>query len=73
VANYRKILRTGAVVCGLMFTGVALPAVAQTNDQSTTYGHDRDSHFPWGVLGLLGLAGLMGRKRERNVTETRRV
>jgi hypothetical protein len=56
-----------------MFTGVALPAVAQTNDQSTTYGHDRDSHFPWGVLGLLGLAGLMGRKRERNVTETRRV
>jgi hypothetical protein len=58
-----------------MFTGVALPAAAQTTDAQGTreYGHDRDRHFPWGLLGLLGLAGLMGRKRERDVVETRRV
>ena len=75
MANYKKILRTGAVLSGLLLTGVTLPAAAQTNDDrgTTTYGHDRDRGFPWGVLGLLGLAGLMGRKRERDVVEPRRV
>jgi MYXO-CTERM domain-containing protein len=74
VANYKKIFRTAAVLCGLMVAGVSLPAVAQTNDQgATTDGRDHDRGFPWGILGLLGLAGLMGRKRERDVVATRRV
>lgn len=58
---------------GLLLTGVALPAVAQTSvEQGTT---DRDDHGfdEWGLLGLLGLAGLIGRKRERNAVHTGRI
>jgi hypothetical protein len=59
---------------GLVLTGVVMPAVAQTSaDQgSTTNRHDR-GFDNWGLLGLLGLAGLLGRKRERNVVEARRI
>jgi MYXO-CTERM domain-containing protein len=56
-----------------MFTTVAIPAAAQNDQGTATYGHDRDRGFPWGLLGLLGLAGLLGRKRDRDVVETRRV
>jgi MYXO-CTERM domain-containing protein len=74
LANYRKILRTGLIVSGLMLTGsVVVPAVAQTNvDQGRTTEQD-DHGFQWGLLGLLGLGGLVGRKRERNVVEPRRI
>jgi hypothetical protein len=73
LANYRKILRTGMVMSGLLVTGVALPAVAQNSmDQGTTTDHDRGFH-QWGLLGLLGLAGLIGRKRDRDVARTDRV
>jgi hypothetical protein len=74
VANYRKILWTGIVVSGLMLTGGAAPAVAQTTtNQGTTTDRDDDGFDDWGLLGLLGLAGLMGRKKERTVVDTRRV
>jgi MYXO-CTERM domain-containing protein len=73
LANYRKILRTGILMSGLLLAGGAVaPAMAQTVDQGTTTDRDNDG-FPWGLLGLLGLAGLLGRKRDRNVVETRRV
>jgi hypothetical protein len=73
LANYRKILRTGMVMSGLVLTGVALPAAAQNSmDQGTTTDHDRGFN-QWGLLGLLGLAGLMGRKRDRHVPPTGRV
>jgi hypothetical protein len=66
--NYKKILRTGIVMSGLLLTGVALPAVAQDRmDQGTTTNHDR-GFDNWGLLGLLGLAGLLGRKKDRDVT-----
>jgi MYXO-CTERM domain-containing protein len=68
LANYKKILRTGMVMSGLLLAGAALPAVAQNSvDRGTTTDHDRGFH-DWGLLGLVGLAGLLGRKREREVT-----
>jgi hypothetical protein len=74
VATYKKILRTGIIMSGLLLTGgAAAPAMAQTNvDQGTTT--DRDGGFDdWGLLGLIGLAGLLGRKRDRDVVRTNRV
>ena len=73
LANYKKILRTGMIMSGLLVAGVTLPAVAQNNvDQGTTTDHNRG--FNWGLLGLVGLAGLAGRgKRERTVANTARV
>jgi MYXO-CTERM domain-containing protein len=52
-----------------------VPVAAQTSaDQRTTTTDRDDGGFDeWGLLGLLGLAGLLGRKRDRNVVETRRV
>lgn len=73
LTNYKKILRTGMLMSGLLVTGVALPAAAQNSmDQGTTTDHDRGFH-QWGLLGLLGLAGLLGKKRDRDVVRTGRV
>ena len=59
---------------GLVLTGVAVPAVAQTGaDQRTTTDRDDRGFDNWGLLGLLGLAGFLGRKRERDVVEPRRI
>jgi hypothetical protein len=59
---------------GLVLTGAVMPAAAQTStDARTTTDRDDDGFDDWGLLGLLGLAGLLGRKRERDVVETRRV
>ena len=59
---------------GLILTGVVMPAAAQTSaDQRTTTDRDDRGFDDWGLLGLLGLAGLLGRKRERDVVEPRRV
>lgn len=72
--NYSKILQTGLLMSGLLLTGAVVPAAAQTTfDQRTTTDRDDDGFDDWGLLGLLGLAGLLGRKRERDVVETRRV
>jgi hypothetical protein len=75
LANYRKILRTGMIMSGLLLTGgVVVPAIAQTNaDQGTTTHRDDRGFEKWGLLGLLGLAGLIGRKRDRDVVHTGRV
>jgi hypothetical protein len=73
LAYYKKILRTGIVMSGLL-TVAAMPAAAQTTtDPVTTADRDDDGFDNWGLLGLLGLAGLMGRKRDRTVVDTRRV
>ncbi len=72
--TYKKILQTGMLMSGLLLTGAAMPAAAQTAaDQGTTTDRGDDGFDDWGLLGLLGLAGLLGRKRERDVVETRRV
>jgi MYXO-CTERM domain-containing protein len=72
--SYKKILQTGVLMSALLLTGVAMPAAAQTSaDQRTTTDSDDHGFDDWGLLGLLGLAGLLGRKRDRNVAETRRV
>lgn len=75
LANYRKILRTGILMSGLLLTGsAAAPALAQTGmDQGTTTDRDEGGFDDWGLLGLLGLAGLLGRKRDRDVVRTNRV
>lgn len=75
LANYRKILRTGTIMSGLLLTtGAVVPAIAQTSvDQSTSTDRDNRGFEQWGLLGLLGLAGLIGRKRDRNVVHTGRV
>jgi MYXO-CTERM domain-containing protein len=73
LAIYRKILRTGLIISGLLLTGSAIaPASAQTNVEGTTQ-RDDGGFDDWGLLGLLGLAGLLGRKRDRNVVHTSRV
>ena len=72
LSNYKKILRTGMIMSGLLVTGLALPAVAQNStDQGTTTDHRGFNQ--WGLLGLLGLAGLVGKKRDRDVVRTGRV
>jgi MYXO-CTERM domain-containing protein len=72
--SYRKILQTGVLMSALVLTGAAMPAAAQTStDQRTSTDRDDHGFDNWGLLGLLGLAGLLGRKRDRNVAETRRV
>jgi hypothetical protein len=73
LANYRKIIRTGMLMSGLLLTGVTLPALAQSNVDQGTTTTDHNRSFNWGLLGLVGLAGLMGRKRERTVAHTGRV
>ena len=74
LTNYRKILRTGIIMSGLLLTaGAVVPAIAQTSvDQSTSTDRDDGGFDKWGLLGLIGLAGLIGRKRERNVVHTGR-
>ena len=75
MANYKKILRTGMIVSGLLLTGgIVVPAIAQA-DQGTTTDRDDRGFDQWGLLGLLGLAGLVGRKRDRDrdVIHTARV
>ena len=72
--TYKKILQTGMLTSGLLLTGAVMPAAAQTAaDQRTTTDRDDGGFDDWGLLGLLGLAGLLGRKRDRDVVETRRV
>jgi MYXO-CTERM domain-containing protein len=74
VADMTKSLRKGGVVLGLLLAGVVVPVVAQTSTDQARTTHDDDRGFDnWGLLGLLGLAGLLGRKRDKNVVETRRV
>jgi MYXO-CTERM domain-containing protein len=76
VNTFKKISRAGALGLCLFLTAAAVPAAAQTSADQTM-NRDRGDHDRgfdnWGLLGLLGLAGLLGRKRERNVVETRRV
>ncbi len=66
-----------AAACALLSS--SFPAAAQnvstpgdTPDARYEEQNDRDSDFPWGLLGLLGLAGLIPRKREEHYTDTRR-
>jgi MYXO-CTERM domain-containing protein len=74
VVNYSKFFRASAVAVGLLLTSAVVPAAAQTRaDQGTTTDRDDRGFDKWGLLGLLGLAGLLGRKRDRNVVETRRI
>ena len=75
MATYRKILRAGILMSGLLLTGsAAAPAMAQTGmDQGTTTDRDDGGFDDWGLLGLIGLAGLLGRKRDRDVVRTNRV
>ena len=65
---------TGRIVFMLLLSAVARPAIAQTPaNQGEPVTVDRDDGFDdWGLLGLLGLAGLLGRRRNRDVLETRR-
>jgi MYXO-CTERM domain-containing protein len=54
--------------------GSVTTALAQTAGEQTTANQTDDGGFDdWGLLGLLGLAGLLGRKRDRDVVDTRRV
>jgi MYXO-CTERM domain-containing protein len=70
----KKFTLAGAILAMLLFAGSAMPAVAQTTDQTTTRDMDDGGFDDWGLLGLLGLAGLLGRKKnDRVVTDTRRV
>ena len=63
---------TGRIVFLLLLSAFAVPAIAQTPTDPVTI--DRDDGFDdWGLLGLLGLAGLLGRRRSRDMVETRRV
>ena len=74
MANFTKLLRASACAFGLLLTAGAVPTAAQaTADQGTTTERDDRGFNNWGLLGLLGLAGLLGRKRDRNVVDTRRV
>jgi hypothetical protein len=58
----------------LLGVGVITPGMTQTTTDQTMDRTDDGGFDDWGLLGLLGLAGLMGRKRrDRDVTETRRV
>jgi hypothetical protein len=54
--------------------GMVTPGISQTTDNQTMT-RENDGFDDWGLLGLLGLAGLMGRgkRRDRDVVETRRV
>jgi MYXO-CTERM domain-containing protein len=61
------------VMAGLVLAGSAVSAGAQTVDDRRTTDHDDRGFDDWGLLGLLGLAGLLGRKRDRDVVETRRI
>jgi MYXO-CTERM domain-containing protein len=64
------------LVVALLMTvgGHVTPGVSQTTTDQTMPRDDDDDGFDnWGLLGLLGLAGLLGRKRDRDVVETRRV
>ncbi|HET6797381.1 MAG TPA: WGxxGxxG-CTERM domain-containing protein [Gemmatimonadales bacterium] len=72
MTNYKKILRTGMLMSGLVLTGgLVVPAAAETRvNQDTSTDRDHRGFDNWGLLGLLGLAGLLGRKRERDVTHT---
>jgi len=69
-----RFFRTGRVAYMLLFSALATPAFAQTaaDQPATTSRGDDDGFDNWGLLGLLGLAGLLGRRRHRDVVETRR-
>ncbi len=74
--DVRKIIRVGAFALGLAVITV-LPTSAQqgansnTNRTDTTRTVERESSFPWGLLGLLGLAGLIPKKRRVEVHQAR--
>jgi MYXO-CTERM domain-containing protein len=58
----------------ILLSAVAMPAMAQTPaDQTVPVDRDDDDFDDWGLLGLLGLAGLLGRRRNRDMAETRRL
>ena len=78
-----KFLRVGLL--SLTLLAVAVPAAAQSNDNTNRAADtkddrrevrvaNRDDDKDWGWLGLLGLAGLLGlmpkKKREVHVRET---
>jgi hypothetical protein len=71
VSHFKRVL----LVTWLMSAaGMLTAAVAQTAGEQTMATETNNGGFDdWGLLGLLGLAGLLGRKRDRNVVETRRV
>lgn len=74
MVNFKNFLLAGVVTFGLLGTAAVVPAAGQTRvDQGTTTDRDDGGFDEWGLLGLLGLAGLLGRKRDRNVVDTRRV
>ena len=60
------------IMSGLVLTGFVMPAAAQNADARTEQ-RDNRGFEKWGLLGLLGLAGLIGRKRDKDVVETRRI
>jgi MYXO-CTERM domain-containing protein len=67
---------TGRIVFTLLLSAVAMPTSAQSpadQGQPVTVDRDDDGFDDWGLLGLLGLAGLLGRRRNRDMVETRRV